>query len=331
MRAPSSRRIFGPLRIVKLGDTAGFLTGYYEPIVDGSRVRTAEFPVPMYRRPADLVMVGARRGEGFANRGTVVRKFGRRRTPPYYDRGEIEAGALGGRRLEICWVKDSIEAMFIQIQGSARIKLADGSMLRLNYEAHNGHPYTAVGRILIERGLVPREEMSMERIRQWMLDHPGDAPELRKQNRSFVFFRTVNLADKDEPIGAQGIPLTPGRSIAVDRILHVYGTPFWIDADLPVGERGNAKFRRLMVAQDTGSAIIGPARADLYFGAGDEAGRVAGRIRHPGRFVMLIPRDIDPVEAGKRAPMPRAKPIVAPAEATAPPSPLHRRFPRRKG
>ncbi len=149
-------------------------------------------------------------------------------------------------------------------------------MLRINYDGHNGYSYTAVGRILIERKVVPREEMSMDRIRQWMATHPDQAPELRATNKSFVFFRITGLSDDGEPPGAQGVPLTPGRSIAVDK-LHVYGTPFFIEADLPIeSAKATTKFRRLMVAQDTGSAITGPARADLYWGAGDEAGRIAG-------------------------------------------------------
>ena len=164
--------------------------------------------------------------------------------------------------------------MSIQIQGSARVRLEDGTMLRLNYDAHNGHPYTAVGRILIERNLVPREEMSMDRIRDWMEANPDEAKELRGTNKSFVFFRITGLTNEDEPVGAQGVPLTPGRSIAVDQ--HCTSTARR-SSSRPICRsraRGRTtKFRRLMVAQDTGSAIVGPARADLYFGAGDEAGR----------------------------------------------------------
>ena len=203
--------------------------------------------------------------------------------------------------------------MTIQIQGSARVRLEDGTMLRLNYDAHNGHSYTAVGRILIERNLVPREEMSMDRISQWMAKNPDQAKEVRGTNKSFVFFRITGLNVDTEPPGAQGVPLTPGRSIAVDRI-HVYGTPFFIDAELPIeGARTKDRFRRLMVSQDTGSAIIGPARADLYFGAGKDAGAIAGRIRQQGRFVMLLPRELDMIEAGRAMPLPRPKPAI-PAE-----------------
>lgn len=306
---------FRPVRIAKLGEAAGFLTGYYEPIVEGSRFPTREFTIPIYRRPKDLVMLGGPRKDGtFANKGRVVRKFGRRRSVDYYDRAQIEDGALAGRGLEICWLKDPIAAFFIHVQGSARIRLEDGTMLRINYDAHNGQPYTPVGRILIDRGIVPREEMSMQRIREWMLANPEEGRKLRRQNKSYIFFRVTGLGDDEEAQGAQGIPLTAGRSIAVDKSIHPYGTPFWIEAELPIATEVPATpFRRLVVAQDTGSAIVGPARADIYFGAGDEAERIAGRLRHPGRFVMLVPREVDPalVAAGMPLPLPRPKAAVA--------------------
>ena len=217
----------------------------------------------------------------------------------------IEDGALDGWHLEICWLRSQIDVLFAQIQGSARIKLEDGTILRVNYDSHNGWPYTPVGRVLIERKFLTKDEMSMQRIRDWMQANPDLAQDVRRQNKSYVFFRITDLATEDEAIGAQGVPLVPGRSIAVDRALHAYGTPFFIAADLPIAnDKGGTKFRRLMFAQDTGSAIVGPARADIYFGAGAEAARMAGRIRNPGQFVMLIPRELDPVEAARAVPLP---------------------------
>ncbi len=298
---------FRPLRINKLGDTDGFLTGYYEPIIEGSRVPTGEFTAPLYRRPPNLVVSGRRKlGDVFPSKGVKVgRRVGRRKIVPYYDRGEIEDGALDGWHLEICWVRSQVDVLFAQIQGSARIRLEDGTILRLNYDSHNGWPYTPVGRALIERKLVPRDEMTMQRIRQWMDANSDAAKDVRRQNKSYVFFRITDLSTEDEAIGAQGVPLVPGRSIAVDRSLHTYGTPFFISADLPIAnEKAGTKFRRLMFAQDTGSAIVGPARADIYFGAGDEAAQIAGRIRHPGQFVMLLPRELDPVAAAADVPLP---------------------------
>jgi 3D (Asp-Asp-Asp) domain-containing protein len=185
-------------------------------------------------------------------------------------------------------------------------------MLRITYDAHNGYPYVPIGRTLIERKLIPRKEMSLERIGEWMRANPRSAEEVRRQNRSFVFFRIAGLSDEGEAFGAQGVPLTPGRSIAVDNSTHVYGTPFFIQTGLPLtNEKRTVSFKRLMIAQDTGSAIVGPARADIYWGAGDQAGRVAGRLRHPGKFVMLVPREVDPVAAGERMPLPPEKPPPA--------------------
>jgi membrane-bound lytic murein transglycosylase A len=189
------------------------------------------------------------------------------------------------------------------------VRLEDGALLRVNYDAHNGHPYTPVGRILIERGEVPREEMSMQRIRQWMLADAEKGRELRRQNKSFIFFRVVGLSSDEEARGGQGVSLTPGRSIAVDRPVHSYGMPFWIEAELPIeSDQPTTKFRRLLIAQDTGSAIVGPARGDIYFGAGDEAETVAGRLRHAGRFAMLVPREIDPAKVAAYVPLPAARP-----------------------
>ena len=279
-------RNFRPMRIAPLGENNGFLTGYYEPIIEGSRVRNEQFNVPLYRSPPDL-------------------------GKPYLERAAIEDGALAGRKLEICWLKDPTDLFFAQIQGSARVKLVeDGTVMRLNYSGHNGWKYTPIGRILIDREIVPKEEMSMDRIREWIEANPKEGKELRRRNKSYVFFRETGLAEHEEPVGAQGVSLTPGRSIAVDKSIHVYGTPFFIEAELPFdSERSENEFQRLMVSQDTGGAIRGPARADLYFGAGDVPAHVAGRIRHTGHFTILIPREIDPVIAGKHTPLPRPRPI----------------------
>ena len=301
---------FVPVKISRLGEGDGFVTGYYEPVLQGSKTQTDVYTVPVYRRPSNLFVKGFKQDSAdLPNKGQVFRKIGRRKLVPYYDRGQIEDGAIAGRGLEIAWLKDPTDLLFAQIQGSARIRMEDGSTIRINYDAHNGFPYTAVGRILIERGIIPKEEMSMHRIRDWMEQNPDGAKELRRQNRSYVFFREVNLSDKDEAVGAQGVPLTPGRSIAVDKSLHVYGTPFFIEGELPIeSEQSKTPFHRLMIAQDTGSAIIGPARADLYFGAGTDAGRVSGRLKHSMRFVMLVPKSLDPIEHGRKLPVPDPRP-----------------------
>jgi peptidoglycan lytic transglycosylase A len=269
----------------------GFYTGYYETEVAGSRVKTDEYTVPLYGVPAQYA----------GKRSTVFAK---------YSRAEIENGALKGKGLAICYLKDPVDAFFAQIQGSTRVKLEDGALLRLNYIASNGQPYTPVGRILIEEGVYTPEEMSMEKIRQYMEENPEKGKELRDKNRSYVFFSQTSLKPGDECIGAQGIPLTPWRSIAVDPTLHVYGQPVWIDGKFPLkGVAAVDTFQHLMVAQDTGSAIRGVARADIYFGHGEQATAIAGRMKQWGKFVMLIPKDVSVSgEKPSAVPLPQPRP-----------------------
>ena len=307
---------FQPVRIARLGEAEGLLTGYFEPIVAGSRFPSPEFPIPLYRRPRDLVAAGYKPGAtAFPNKGVRIgRRTANNELVPYHDRGAIEAGALDGQKLEICWLKDPFDLLAIQIEGSGRVILEDGTPVRVSYDSHNGYSYSSFERALVERNLMSRKDISKERIRAWMAAYPEEAAKARAVNRAYAFFRITGLTNEGEPVGAQGVPLTPGRSIAVDRV-HEYGTPFFIEANLPIESvKPASPFRRLMIAQDTGSAIVGPARADLYLGAGDDAGRIAGRIRHPGRFVMLLPRELDMVAAGNEMPLPVPKPKIAEIE-----------------
>ncbi|MEP9351558.1 MltA domain-containing protein [Xanthobacter sp. KR7-225] len=284
---------FRPFRVVPDGGGEGFYTGYYEVEAEGSAVPTETYAVPVYARPKDLVMESPTANSGAAGRlvdGRLV---------PYFDRAAIEDGALAGQGLELVWLKDPVDLFFMQIQGSGRVRLADGRVLKLNYDGFNGHLYLPVGRLLIARGIVPREEMSMDRIRAFMEADPEAGRALRRENPSYVFFKALDLPADAGAMGAQGVPLTAGRSLAVDRHLHSYGTPVFVQAELPLAAPGTAEpFRRLMIAQDTGSAIRGPARADLYFGAGREAGSRAGRIRHAGGFTLLVPRLVSQGGAG---------------------------------
>jgi membrane-bound lytic murein transglycosylase A len=286
---------FKPIRVTPAGQPAGFFTGYYETEVDGSRFPSDEYVVPIYAAPAATVR--RRQSKVFAN----------------LDRTEIEDGALAGKDLEICYVKSPVDAFFAQIQGSTRVKLDNGRLLRLNYIASNGMPYTPVGKFLIDRGIVSKEEMSMDKIREFMEANPEEGKELRRKNRSFVFFQETPLGAHDECIGAQGVPLTPGRSLAVDKRVHIYGTPIWIDAELPIeSEKPETKFRHLLFAQDTGSAIVGPARADIYFGHGEEISHIAGRIKQNGQFVMLAPQSvaITGTAVATDVPLPKPRPAM---------------------
>ena len=296
---------FRAVRLSPLGEQAGFFTGYYEPIVEGARLPSDKYTVPLYRRPPNMITQRLRLSgkKGKAGKRTV------KRTAPFYDRAQIEDGALAGRDLEIVYLKDPIDAFFAEIQGSVRVRLEDGSVIRLNYASGNGHPYTAVGRFLIARGIVSKEEISMQKIREYMEANPEEGKKLRRLNRSYVFFRETDLSEYEEAIGAQGMPLTAARSIAVDRKLHTYGMPVFVDVTLPIqSEKPDTRFSRLMIAQDTGGAIVGPARADIYLGAGEEAARAAGRFKHYGQFVMLVPNELDPANQARSVPLPQPKP-----------------------
>ncbi|QQP89444.1 murein transglycosylase A [Skermanella sp. TT6] len=281
---------FLPYAVADNDKPEGLFTGYYEAELRGSALPGGRYSVPLYRKPADLVMVDlgefrdAMKGERIA--GRVV--DGRLR--PYEDRAKIEGGALKGRGLEMVWVDDPVDAFFLHIQGSGRVVMEDGSTVRVGYDGQNGHPYVAIGRELIARGALTRETVSMQSIREWLEAHPDEAADLMNRNPSFVFFRPLS---GEGPVGAQGVALTPGRSLAVDRSFVPYGVPVWLDAQDPLD--AGARVRRLMVAQDTGGAIRGVVRGDVFWGHGPEAELRAGKMRSPGRYHLLIPRAAAPV------------------------------------
>jgi len=270
---------FRPFRVYEKGaapSISGFLTGYYEPIVEGSLLRTRNFTAPVLGRPDNLNALAS-----------------------YPDRAAIEAGAIERHMAPLVWLRDPVEVFLAQVQGSARVRLADGSLLRLAYAGRNGHPYTSIGRILIDTGEIAEADLSLATLKQWIRAHgqnPGDAgAALMHRNKSYVFFSLHEECEPARgPIGGEGISLTALRSIAVDRAIWTYGLPFWIAADLPWRGSSPSPFRRLMIAQDTGSAITGPARADIFFGSGDDAGARAGDIRHAGDVVVLLPAEEAP-------------------------------------
>lgn len=294
LAAPDAKRFFEahfePFLVVPPSG-AGFLTGYFEPEVEGSLTPSDHFPTPALARPDDLVTIAP----GEAPAGLDPTFQGARRAAsglePYPDRAAIEDGALGNRAKPLLFVRDPVELFIIQVQGSARIRLAHGRVVRLAYAGRNGLPYTSIGRVLIEEGHIPADEMSLERLTGWLRAHPAEARRVMRRNRSYVFFRVADeLEEAQGPIGGAGIQLEPGRSLAVDRNLWSYGLPVWLDGELPAIGGGTEPLRRLMIAQDTGSAILGPARGDFFMGSGPEAGRRAGLLRHPVRFVMLLPK-----------------------------------------
>jgi membrane-bound lytic murein transglycosylase A len=207
------------------------------------------------------------------------------RLVPYPTRSEIDAGALAGKGSELLWVDDAVDAFFLHVQGSGRVVMENGQLVRLGFAGRNGHPYVAIGRELISRGAIPRERMSMQAIRAWLKANPGEASEVMALNPSFIFFRII---DGEGPIGAEGVPLTPGRSLAVDPAFVPLGLPIWLDTTDPL--KPEQPLRRLVVAQDTGSAIKGPVRGDLFWGFGETAAAKAGSMNQRGRYFLLLPR-----------------------------------------
>ncbi|HBL26611.1 MAG TPA: murein transglycosylase [Acidobacteria bacterium] len=281
---------FQPLAARSEGDGgASLFTGYYEALLHGSRRPTERYRFPLYGRPPELISVDlgtfredlkGRRIAGRVQDGTLV---------PFADRREIEKGALAGRSLEILWVDDAVDSFFLQIQGSGRVQLDGGGEIRVGYAGENGHPYFAIGRELIRRGALRKEEVSMQSIRRWLEENPADAPAVLATNASFVFFREIS---GEGPLGAEGVALTPGRSLAVDRKHWPLGVPLWLDTTAPAAEPGapDVPLRRLFIAQDTGGAIRGPIRGDVFWGHGKDAEEVAGRMKHPGRLWVLLPK-----------------------------------------
>jgi len=276
-------RYFVPFRVTNNGDPVGLFTGYYEAELHGARHPDARYRIPLYRRPPDLIDLNlglfrsslkGERSAGYIVNGQLV---------PYPDRHAIDQGALAGKGLELLWVDNPIDAFFLEIQGSGRVILDDGSIVRVGYDGQNGQPYVAIGKLLVDQG-VPREQINMAFLRQWLADHGADGTALMERNPSFVFFRELQ---GDGPLGAEGVALTPERSAAVDPAWIPYGVPLWIaltDPDSPGGH-----LQRLMISQDTGGAIRGPVRADLFFGYGSNAAAHAGELKGSGSDWILLP------------------------------------------
>ncbi len=293
-------RHFVPMAIALEDGGSGFVTGFYEPVVVASPVRTERFSVPLLSRPDDLVAIDD------ANRPSEMDPylaFGRATDDgivEYYDRRAIDSGALEGRGLEMAWLEDKVDAYFVHVQGAARLSMTDGTTRRVTYDAKSGQRFTGAGRVLVDLGEIPPAEVTMQSIRRWLGEHPERVDEILWQNRSYIFFREAPVDDPSlGPIAAAKVPLTAGRSIAVDRLLHTFGTPFFVSAPALTAFGGDG-FRRLMIAQDTGSAIVGPARGDLFAGSGGAAGDIAGTIRSTADFYVLVPRGLAEAEGRVR-------------------------------
>ena len=294
-------RHFEPRRLVTAGPSGrnqNTITGYYEPVLRGSRTATDLYRVPLYKTPTDLVTVKLERQypalQSYRLRGRLVQTENGSEVQPYPSRAEIDTqGLLKGQ--EIAWVTDPVEAFFLQIQGSGKIQLEDGSYLRLGYANQNGHPYVSIGRWLVTQGELTLAQASMQGIQAWLARNPQRQNELLHQNPSMVFFRELPPTNDptEGPLGSLGVPLTAKRSVAVDPRYVALGLPLVLTTRLP-GESGQRPeaITRLVFAQDTGSAIQGPHRGDFFFGSGPEAGQRAGRMKYDGEMVVLIPKGL---------------------------------------
>lgn len=280
-----------PFLIEKADDTSGFVTAFYEPEVAVRAEPDAEHRYPFYRRPADLVDIDdGNRPAGFPpgfafgleKNGVIVE---------HPDRGDIERGCLSGRGLEIAYARSKVDVFFAHVQGAARLVYPDGSVRRITYAAKSGHPFSAIGRLLIDRGEIDAATVSMASIRDWLARHEEQVDAVLWHNSSFIFFKEAEVEDLSlGPVAAAKVPLVAGRSLAVDRLIHTFGLPFFISSDSLTHMDGGKPFRRLMLALDTGTAIVGPARGDIFTGSGDAAGALAGHVRNAATFHILIPK-----------------------------------------
>jgi len=288
---------FSPYRVTAAadGNDVGLVTGYYEPLLAGSRTRTAKFGVPLFAPPDDLLTIDLAELYPELKDKRVRGRVEGRKVVPYWPRGDIEKGAAPLANKALVYLAEPVEAFFLEIQGSGRIELADGSIVRVNYANQNGHPYRSIGRVLIDRGDLPLSRASMQGIRAWGEANPDKLRALLDENPSYVFFREVPAptpgtldARIDGPIGTLGVPLLAQRTIAVDARVIPLGAPIFLATTMPLT---TTPLQRLTLAQDTGGAIRGAVRADYFWGFGPGPGREAGRMRQDGRMWLLWPKD----------------------------------------
>ena len=267
----------------------GLFTGYYEPELNGTWKRGGKYQTPLLARPDDLISANIGQFEADLGGSTIWGRVENGKLVPYHDRKTIENGGLGAKAKPLLWVDSPVDAFFLHVQGSGQVRLADGSVRHVGFAGKNGLPYKSIGRVLIDRGEIPADKLTMDAIREWIDARPSEGQALIEENPSYVFFR---ILEGEGPLGAQGVALTPGRSMAVDRRYLPLGAPLWMETHEPLN--GAQKMNRLMVSQDTGGAIKGVVRGDIFFGAGAEATRWAGNMKRPGRYFILLPNGVQP-------------------------------------
>ena len=281
---------FQPYRVTADGEESGLFTGYYEPLLFGARTPSDRFKYPLRTNPRDMVTVDLASFNPELDGRRLVGRVEGGQLVPYPDRAGIDRGAVDDVAESFIWVDDAIAKFFLQIQGSGLVELPDGETIRVGYAGQNGHGYRAIGRDLIEMGELTRENVSLQSIRRWLLDHPANADEIMHKNASYIFFRELTgLGDASGPLGSQNVPLEPRYSLAVDRKYWPMGLPVWLDLEIAFSD-GERKWRQLLIAQDTGGAIKGGIRGDVFWGAGAEAEYVAGHMKSSGGMIIFLPR-----------------------------------------
>ncbi len=288
---------FTPVEFYQKKPIRGLFTGYYLPLLHGSKTKTSEFSVPIYGLPKDLLTLNLNDFSSVRSNEHVVARLHNNKLVPYYTRKQINHGAISDQAPVIVWVNSYIDRLFLEIQGSGVVALANGEQLFLGYAGENGAAYTPIARVMIKQGVMTRKNASMQGIKTYLLEHPQETAPIIDQNKSFVFFRVL----KDTAaLGAQGVTLTPGYSLAVDRKWIPLGMPLWLNTTHPQPySNKDKKLQRLMIAQDTGGAIRGKVRGDVFWGAGDSATFIAGKMKNTGRYWLLVPRHCVPSLAKK--------------------------------
>ena len=278
---------FTPYEVWGINGRNGLFTGYYEPILRGSFKKQKPFLIPIYECPTDLISVNLGAFRSDLKGETIMGRIEEKKLVPYYERSEIENGILKQKHSEIVWVDSAIDAFFLHIQGSGQIRMDNGLVIRVGYAAQNGHPYKAIGREMVQQGALKKGNVSMQSIRDWLEKNPDKAADVMNLNTSYIFFH--KLKKGDGAIGAEGVILTPRRSLAIDRKKIPYGVPIWLDAEEPDGKD---RLQQLMIAQDTGGAITGAVRGDFFWGSGNKAAHKAGLMKSKGRFWILLPKNV---------------------------------------
>ncbi len=280
---------FAPVEFYGDKPVTGLFTGYYMPSIKGSYTKSAEFNVPLYELPKDLVTLDLGLFIPHLKNRKIVGRLAGSKVVPYYTREQINKGAVKDKAQVLLWIHSPIDRLFLEIQGSGVIELADGSRVFVGYDGQNGAPYTAIAGVLIKQGIMTRDTASMQAIKRYLEANPDQINPVINQNKSFVFFRKLNL---DGALGSQGVALTPGYSLAIDRQWVPMGAPLWLNTTRPDSKNPNVNkpMQRLMIAQDTGGAIKGKIRGDVYWGGGDKATSIAGHMKNPGHYWMLLPR-----------------------------------------